>query len=70
MSGEDEGDPVRHVPDGTREGLLNGHCFYFFEGGKALEAFLDTVLHEGRHPVLNRGFDHLFRFGFRLNQPL
>lgn len=70
MSGEDEGDPVRHVPDGTRAGLLNGHGFHFFEGGMTLEAFLDAVLHEGRHPVLNGSFDHLFCFRFRLNQPL
>lgn len=62
--------PVRQVPDGTRAGLLNGHGFYFFEGGMTLETFLDAVLHEGRHSVLNRGFDHLFRFRLRLNQPL
>jgi len=56
------------VDGGRPAGLLDRDGFHFFEGGVALQAFLNPVLHEGCHAVLDSGMHHFFRLGFRLNQ--
>src|SRR5512144_1250498 len=43
-------------PDGMPGSLLDRNRFHFFEGRQALQALLDAVLHEGRHPVFDGGF--------------